>query len=587
MNKIFVKNENRYIFSQPDETLLQALRRDGMVINAPCGGLGKCGKCRVLVEGRGDVLACQEKADDGMVIDTTDAGLDTDNAQILTEAFIEKSTEAAVYPLLRYVRIPIRPCPAGESVSDWTRFTEGVSVCPGLQTEHLQPDPAISSLIGPQLKEWLRAHKGESGKLYAAIVSDHVLHVSADPFSAYMAAFDIGTTTVAGYLLNAETGQTCATVSCMNPQAQYGADVIARANYTLEHEAEPVSRCIREAIDQLLLQMARQAGITTDDIYLISIAGNTCMHHLFLGISVDSLVHAPYNPAVSERMMLRASDYDIHANPRALLAMLPNIAGFVGADTVACLVSSKLAEQKEWTLLIDIGTNGEMVLGKEHRMAACSTAAGPAFEGAGISCGMRGAPGAVSKAVWEGDHWTFEVVGNEMIRGICGSGLLDITAQLLESGQMDETGDMDEIESILLATPQQSATGEEIRLLRKDIRQLQLAKAAIATGVKLLAKKMSVDLKEIRQVWLAGAFGSFLSPDSACTIGLIPPELRGRIRAIGNAAGEGARDVLLNGEMWDYAAKTAQETEFLELASMPEFNDTFIDEIMFPEAGED
>ena len=174
-----------------------------------------------------------------------------------------------------------------------------------------------------------------------------------------------------------------------------------------------------------------------------------------------------------------------------------------------------------------------------------------------------------------------------MIRGICGSGLLDITAQLLESGQMDETGDMDEIESILLATPQQSATGEEIRLLRKDIRQLQLAKAAIATGVKLLAKKMSVDLKEIRQVWLAGAFGSFLSPDSACTIGLIPPELRGRIRAIGNAAGEGARDVLLNGEMWDYAAKTAQETEFLELASMPEFNDTFIDEIMFPEAEED
>ncbi len=584
MYKIFVKNENRYIFSRPDETILQALRREGMVMNAPCGGLGKCGKCKVLVEGKGQLLACQEKAEDGMVIDTTGAGLDTDQAQILTESFVNKNTDKAVYPLLRYVRIPVRPCPAGESVSDWTRFKEGASVCPGIQADHLQPDPAISSLIGPQLKGFLRSHKGESGMLYAAIVSDRVLHVSAEPFPAYMAAFDIGTTTVAGYLINTETGQTAATVSCMNPQAQYGADVIARANYTLEHEAEPVSRCIREALNELLSQMARQARIISEDIYLISIAGNTCMHHLFLGISVDSLVHAPYNPAVSERMMLRAADYGIHANPRALLAMLPNIAGFVGADTVACLVSSKLAEQKEWTLLIDIGTNGEMVLGKEHRMAACSTAAGPAFEGAGISCGMRGAAGAISKALWEEDHWAFEVIGNEKIRGICGSGLLDITAQLLESGQMDETGDMDDIESILLASPEQSATGKEIRLLRKDIRQLQLAKAAIATGVRLLAKKMSVDLGEIRQVWLAGAFGSFLSPDSACTIGLIPPELRGRIRAIGNAAGEGARDVLLDGEMWDYAAMTAHTTEFLELASMPEFNDTFIDEIMFPEA---
>ncbi len=410
-----------------------------------------------------------------------------------------------------------------------------------------------------------------------------VLDVSAERQPFYMAAFDIGTTTVVGYLLRGEDGSEAAVASRMNPQVQYGADVINRANYSLEHGMEELSGCIQAAVNEMLSEMAKSAGTVPEQIYLVSVAGNTCMHHLFLGICVDSLVHAPYNPAVAEPMILRASDYGLHINPRGQIMMLPNIAGFVGADTVACLVSSNLAEQKEWTLLIDIGTNGEVVLGRDHKMISCSTAAGPAFEGSRISRGMRGAPGAINLVKWENGAWKYTTIGDQKARGICGSGLLDLAAELWRSGQISETGELQNGDRIVLALPKETEDGRELALIPQDIGELQLAKAAIAAGVRLLAEKMSVPLDEIRQVWLAGAFGSFLSPESACTIGLIPPELRGRISAIGNAAGEGAREILQNHAMWEHAAKLAAETEFLELAGLPEFQDYFVDELEFPE----
>ena len=618
MGRLFIKNQNQTIDFTGSDTILQVLQREGIALNAPCGGHGTCGKCLVRLETDDDdrdVLACQTTAEDGMILDISASMLKADGAVILTDSFSAETAgpnrpipdhQTSDYRtqdhckqdhpeqdrqkpnrLLTSLCVPVPPCPPGESISDWTRLRDGLQrTFPEIiRGKELQiPAPDVLSAIGPELKKarGTLAGAGEDGVLHTLLCAGQVLKVSAEPFPVCLAAFDVGTTTVAGYLLDGPTGNTIATASCMNPQAQYGADVIARANYTLENGMAPVSRCIRAALNSLLQEMTASAGKTVQDVYLISIAGNTCMHHLFLGISVDSLVHAPYNPAVSDAMLLRASAFDLDAGQGAMLAMIPCIAGFVGADTVACMVSTRLAEQQEWTLLVDIGTNGEMVLAKDHRMAACSTAAGPAFEGAGISCGMRGAAGAISKAAWKEDHWEFDVIGSGKVRGICGSGLLDITAQLLESGQMDETGDM-ESDDILLASPEESVTGSEIRLLKKDIRQLQLAKAAIATGVRLLARKLGVEMDEIRQVWLAGAFGSFLSPESACTIGMIPQELRGRIRAVGNAAGEGAKNVLQSPEAWEYASQLSSETEFLELASMPEFNDTFIDEIMFPE----
>ena len=576
--KVSFIRENITLESAGDETLLSLMQRAGIEVDAPCGGQGKCGKCTVTVEGRGEVRSCRTIVDEDMTVDTSGAALRSDDVQILRDSFLENGDgrpSGENVPHLRLVSVKVPPCPAGQSISDWTRFSKEVSdQLPGLR---LQPSPQAASAVGPLS----RSVKNEA--VYALLYGDRVLRLSADPLPYYMAAFDIGTTTLAAYLLDGRDGREAARASCMNPQTRFGADVIGRANYSLENGMEPVSSCIREAVNDLLGQLADEAGISREEIWLLSFAGNTCMHHLFLGICVDSLVHAPYNPAVSEEMVLRASDYGIRAAREARMLMLPNIAGFVGADTVACLVSSRLAEQKEWTLLIDIGTNGEMVLGKDHEMAACSTAAGPAFEGAGISCGMRGSAGAVSKAKWKEGRWDLQVIGGGKIKGICGSGILDLTAGLLESGQMDEYGELQEADRVVLASGEESAGGEEVAFTQKDVRQVQLAKAAIATGVRLLAKKLGVELNEISKVWLAGAFGSFLSPDSACAIGLIPPELAGRITPVGNAAGEGAKEVLRDARQWEYAKKLAREVSFLELASMKEFNDCYMDELIFPE----
>ena len=563
-----------------EDTLLSLMRRAGLHPDAPCGGQGKCGKCTAVLESGETVLACRQKVDRDM---TVLSGASSEKARILTEADV--NTQAGRNPVVRRIEVTVPPCLKGESSAEWTRFagqvSEALSPClpDAVSRRAVQVNTAVASKIGRICRE-------TGGRVYAAaaLCDDgiRILHAAATPMHVCMAAFDIGTTTVAAYLLDSQTGQTLATASCMNPQAQYGADVINRANYCLEHGIKEPSECIRDAVNRLLAQMAAQTGLSAGDIYALCIAGNTCMHHLFLEISPDTLVHAPYNPALSDPVILRAADYGICAAPDALLYMLPNIAGFVGADTAGCLVSSGLAEQQDWTLLIDIGTNGEMVLGRNHDLIACSTAAGPAFEGAGIDCGMRGAQGAISAVSWEDGKPVYTVIGGGKTKGICGSGLLDLAAVLLEQGLMDESGELSG-GSVLLAGEDESDTGKALYFSQKDIRQLQLAKAAIAAGVKLLAKKKGIAPEKISQVWLAGAFGSFLSPDSACAIGLIPQELKGRIRAIGNAAGEGAKAALLDFKMWKYAASVAAGTQFLELATMPEFQDTYVDELEFPE----
>ena len=576
MSTINFINENKTVHAEKGENLLILMRRAGFEPDAPCGGNGKCGKCKVTLADGSTVLACQTKIEGDLTI--TDIHGTPQDTQILMDASVAHWANAEG-PMLTRKKIFVRRCPSGESVSDWTRFVEGVG-------HPLAVNPYVASKVG-------RMSRANNGYVYAVFLGSEVLDVYPESRDVYAAAFDIGTTTVAGYLLRLikadseengkpEQAEVVATDSCMNPQAQYGADVINRANYALENGMEEITTCIHTAIQKLIDSMVQKAGIAREDIFLVSVAGNTCMHHLFLGIDVDSLVHSPYNPSIADPMILRAADYGISVHRDGRMLMIPNIAGFVGADTVACLVATGLAEQKDWTLLIDIGTNGEMVLGKEHDMVACSTAAGPAFEGAGITCGMRGSAGAISKVKWAGDHWDCSVIGGGKARGICGSGILDLAAELLNSGQMDEVGSLDDPE-LVLADAEHAVDGKPVVFLQKDVRQLQLAKAAIASGVHLLAKKQGIRIGDIKTVWLAGAFGSFLSPESACTIGLIPEELRGRITAVGNAAGEGAKMVLADAKMWQYAQQLAREADFLELAAMPEFQDRFVDELMFPE----
>ena len=454
--------------------LLQAQIAAGLRPDAPCGGRGTCGKCKVVLEGE-EVLACQTKVDRDMTVTTEEA----QTVRILTQ---------------------------GQSV-------EG----------------------------------------------------QADGTEEYVIAFDIGTTTVVAYLLDGRTGALLAQSSCMNPQSQYGADVISRIQLVLNEKTTVLRDAIRSTMTELTRQAAKNAGIRVEEITAAAIVGNTAMHHLMLGIDPKPLVTPPYMPAVFEAM-------EVGQGCKARI--LPNIAGFVGGDTVGCLVATRFDRIEELTLLIDIGTNGEMVLGDKNRRIACSTAAGPAFEGAKISCGMRGAEGAVDHVWLENGEVKYHVIGEGAPLGLCGSGLLDLVAVLLELGVIDESGRL-EGKAYRLC--------DHVVLTQKDVREVQLAKAAIRAGIELLAQQLGVDVPQIRQVLLAGAFGSYMDPRSACRIGMIPPVLVDRIKAIGNAAGEGAKLCAMSRAEFTYSQNLAKHTEFLELASLPDFQDCYVDALEFEE----
>lgn len=538
--------ENRTVTVPAGRSLLDMLRLAGIYIDAPCGGRGTCGKCLVSVDGKAPRLACT--------------------------CYPDRDITAALPPADgRIIR---------EENADFADYEDADSA-------------------GYKRADSIHYERADSAE-----------YESADPEGEhFLAAADIGTTTVVLFLVRESDGKTIAVSSCTNPQTAYGADVITRIHEVLAHGSDTLTGCIRNAVDRLLTEASLRAGISPGRIRALSVVGNTCMHHLFLGIPVHTLAHAPYHPAVTHALKKTASQLGLYACPGADVYTPPNISGFVGGDTVACMTYTRLDRQPEWTLLLDIGTNGEIVLGCSKRLIACSAAAGPAFEGAGISCGMRGTEGAVIHAAWSEGAWELETVGDAPPAGICGSGLLDITAALLESGQMEPSGLLTEGGPVVLAgdchaTPAQDRTEvpaqdrrfipaqdcpeapaerHTVELTQKDIRALQLAKAAICAGIRLLCSHARIRLDDIRTVLLAGAFGSSLSPDSACAIGLIPPGLRGRIRPIGNAAGEGARLLVLHEEEKEYAQALAAKTEYLELASCRQFQDTFVDELEFPE----
>ena len=405
--------------------------------------------------------------------------------------------------------------------------------------------------------------KGESG--VKALTEGCAAASIPDGADKYVMAFDVGTTTVVAYLLDGYSGKLLARESCVNPQVQFGADVISRIQYALRGGREAMSRCIRTAMEELVKQTAEKAGIAPEAIGSASIAGNTAMHHLLLNIDPKPLVTPPYMPAVSEALELTA---DCHVR------VLPNIAGFVGGDTVGCMIAAGFDTLEELTLLIDIGTNGEMVLGNKNRRIACSTAAGPAFEGANISCGMRGAEGAVDHVMLEEGNVTYHVIGDSAPKGLCGSGLLDLAAVLLDLKKISPSGRMAEKRYVLC---------DNVVLTQKDVREVQLAKAAIRSGIELLAERMGVQLTDIRRVYLAGAFGNYMNPVSACRIGMIPSVLMDRIHPIGNAAGEGAKLCALRNETFLLSRQLAKETEFLDLARLPQFQSCYVKALNFPE----
>jgi len=405
----------------------------------------------------------------------------------------------------------------------------------------------------------------------------HILTHSSTPAApgdgGLCLAFDIGTTTVAGYLLNAQTGRELACGSQLNPQISYGADVISRIQHALNGRMEELTGAIRNCVAELTNALCEQAGVGPHQIDAVSMVGNPAMQQLFLGISPENLAQIPFAPVLTQAKTVKAADH-IPVLENARLLIVPDVSGFVGADTLACVLATGLHEAEELTLLVDIGTNGEMVLGNKHRMAACSTAAGPALEGANIQFGMRGQTGAIDHVRWENGQLRCSVIGGGEAVGICGSGLIDAVAAALDAGLINERGRIQNDDHRISLT-------DRIYLTQEDIRQVQLAKGAIAAGIELLAAHLGVTLQDIQRVYLAGAFGTFMNPSSACRIGLLPSVLEDKILAVGNAAGGGAKILAGTGRAVDTAQALVGQMKFVELAAAPQFQGSFARNMRF------
>ena len=587
---ITLVKEKRSFTSEETATLLDALIHAGAAPDAPCGGHGTCGKCLVQVKSEkynGVQKACQIRTDCDMKVDTS---LKATGHSLLTTGVERK---IPIMPMIQHVAVKGKRCEVGRSDSEWELLQMALSEATGRPAADFTASPAVISSI----YSFMEGHNREAEVI---LCKDRVMELAEKGKKCYLAAFDIGTTSVVGYLLDSVKGEQLAVTSRLNPQSQFGADVIARSDHVLQNgSGDELAGCIRQALNEMLGELASQAGLERKDIYQVSVVGNTCMHHLFMNISPASLVHAPYNPAVRENMMCRALEVGLTIHPEGTMIFLSNIAGFVGADTVGCLIASDMEHREKMTLMIDIGTNGEMVLGNKNRMITCSTAAGPAFEGAKIACGMRGAKGAVDHIEMKDGEIVYSTIGGGEAVGICGSGLMDIVAMLLKEGFVEDTGrlmDPDELEEenavkhqdriIKVDGKNAFKITDKVYLTQKDIGEVQQAKAAIAAGIVLLCKKMGIQETDIEEILIAGAFGNYMRASSACRIGLLPPELLDRIHMIGNAAGEGARIAILNEEEYDRSAGLHERVEFLELAADPDFNDTYVDELMFLDESE-
>ena len=378
-------------------------------------------------------------------------------------------------------------------------------------------------------------------------------------------AFDIGTTGVAGYLIGSDG--VVSAVSVLNPQVSYGADVVSRIQAAAKGKLCAQTELIRGCINELALSLCAD----TSDIRVVSVVGNPAMQQIFLGMPVDNLIDIPYAPRIRSALTLGAAEY-IPCLENAELRTMPDPSAYVGADTVACVLAEGIAASDKLTLLVDIGTNGEIVLGCGDRLLCCSTAAGPALEGAGISCGMRGEAGAVDRVLWEDGALRCHVIEGAPARGICGSGLVDAVAALLYAKLIDRRGKLYSGSCELCP---------DVVLTQEDIRAFQLAKGAIAAGVQVLMQEYGACADDIDTVLLAGAFGSAIDPVSACHTGLLPNCLLPKIRAVGNAAGKGAILLAQSEKYLEASEKTVRCMRNVELADTPAFRRLFAKNMYF------
>jgi len=600
--------------TKPGTTILKSAHAGGVDITATCGGRGRCTSCRVkLVAGTappptimdelqlGDTLvregyrlSCQWPVTEPVTVQIAPP-LDDTTFQILggerpAGAPAPISIDAGIRKRTVTVTLP-------KDEHQQTSDVEALVAATGGTVEDV-PTGLLKGLPGTL--------RDRDGLVTVTTFGRHVLAVEPDDTALHKfgLAIDIGTTSVVTTLMELESGEQLAAVSSLNPQAVFGGDLMSRiafAQFDAGNLRKLQSRIIG-LLNQHIEQITRESGVLAKWIYKVVVVGNTCMHHLLLGIDPSYVGLAPYAPVVRQPLVLPARELFLKLPPEARVCLLPLVAGFVGADAVAVALATRLDESPALRIAVDIGTNGEVLLGSRERLWACSAPAGPALEGAQIRHGMRAAIGAIDRVEVAGGDLRLHTIGDAPAQGICGSGLVDAVAALLDLGVLDWTGLIDvdardrlpapirsrvlmrgEERLVVLARAGEHGAEREITLTQDDVRQVQLCKGAIASGVAMLQHVAAVPTEHIDELMLAGGFGNYLSVRSALRIGLIPPGLpESRIRYVGNAAALGAQLALVSEAERAHAEAIARRIEHVSLAAHPDFETIFVDCMNFP-----
>ncbi|MEW5987157.1 MAG: ASKHA domain-containing protein [Chloroflexota bacterium] len=628
--------------------LLEAARSLGVELESICGGRQTCGKCQVIVEeghfpkhgltstlahltepdGRelaywskngsvarppaGRRLACAAHVLGDLLITIPEES--QARKQIIAKAATERVID--VQPAVRQVYVEVRPAALHDNVGDWERLQ--AALAEQWDLTNLSIDPIILPTLQPALITHHSSLITQNLPLTITLWQDREV-IRVQPGYAegvYGLAVDIGSTTIVAHLCDLRTGAVLATQATVNPQVRYGEDLMSRVSYAMM-EPQGVARLHRAvigALNELAQKAAAEANLTPQDILELVVVGNPVMHHLFLDIDPVELGGAPFALAVSSPLDLKARDLGLKLHPAARVHVLPCIAGHVGADNVAVQLVEAIHQQEDLMLVIDVGTNAEIVLGNRERVLCASSPTGPAFEGAQITHGQRAAPGAIERV--RIDPLTleprFKVIGCEewiepgpaasvLATGICGSGIIEAIAELYLVGLIGADGRFNVAQAAglpqaaglryngraahyVLAGANQTTSGRPIVITQADVRAIQLAKAALYAGVKLLMAHLGVS--QVERIVLAGAFGSFISPLHAMILGLIPDCDLGRVIAVGNAAGDGARLALLNRGQRLEAARLARWVEHVQTATEPTFQDEFVAAMAIPHAAD-
>lgn len=603
-------------------TVLDAARQLGADLDTICGGRGICGRCQVQLGSSKDITLDPSRVSEPNLVELNYDGarrLVAGNRlgcqmQVLGDVVIAVPPESQVHrqvvrkrpevpdievdPAVRLYYVEVADSALGDADSDQRRLLAALTEQWDLTDIAL--DPRALADMQTALVE------GKSA-VTVAVHDDTDITAVWPGFhdTALGVAFDIGSTTIAGHLCDLATGDVLATHGEMNPQIRFGEDVMSRVSYAMMNEngAEELTAEVRSAIDRALVELTTAAGFGVEDILEIVVVGNPIMHHLFLGLDPTPLGAAPFNLATDEAVRIDASDLDISAHPRARVYVLPCIAGHVGADAAAAILSEAPHTSTEIQLLVDVGTNAEIVLGNEDRLLAASSPTGPAFEGAQISGGQRAAPGAIERVRIDpdtleprikligGEHWSdedgFYTETSEVpVTGICGSGIIEVIAELFLAGVVDEDGAIGGDHQSDRLVPDGRTTAyvlwadPQILITQADVRAVQLAKAALYAGARLLMDHYGTDT--VDQIRLAGAFGNHIDTKYAMVLGMIPDCELSKVSGAGNAAGTGATMALLSKHARRAVEDVVRSVEKIETATEPAFQEHFVSALGIP-----